>query len=388
MIFMSNQKSKICFVVAVDITLKYILFSQIQYLQEKGYEVFAVCSPGKWVKELRKKNVFIKEIQIKRYILSPFSDVFSLARLYFYFKQEKFDAIFTFTPKPGLLGQMAAKVAGVPVIINTIFGFYFHENTPLFQRKLFILIEKVAAQFSTFIFFRNTEDFQTAQKEGIIKESQAEYIGDGIDMARFNPERFDVDFKQRKKTAVGIDPSKKVIGIVARLVREKGYIELFEAFKEVLKKFPKTVLLVVGPAELGKKDSLNPGTIKDMGIEKNTVFLGERADVDELFALMDIFTLPSWREGFPHSVMEASAMGLPVITTDVRGCRDAVVDDVTGVIVPPKNSQKLAEAMIHLLSDPQKAVAMGQEGTKKARKDFDERVLFEKVEKKMQVFLR
>ena len=277
------------------------------------------------------------------------------------------------------MGQLAARMAGTPVIINTIFGYYFHEHTPYLKRKLFIFIERVAAHYSSFIFFRNKEDFETAKKERIIKDSIAEYIGDGIDITKFNSTRFSKKFLQEKKKSLGIKQGVSVIGIVARLVKEKGYVELFKAFKNVLVKFPQTILLVIGPADLQKKDSINSHSFKG----KNIIFLGERTDVDELYSVMDIFVLPSYREGFPHSLMEASAMALPVVTTDVRGCRNAIEPGITGILIPSKNSEELAKAVVGLLSDPQKAVVMGQAGRKKAEKEFDKNILLNKMEKKI-----
>lgn len=362
--------------VAVDITLKFILLSELRFFKNKGYEVFVICSPGKWLESIKSEGAIVKEITIKRNVFSPVSDMISLCKLFFYFKQEKFDIVLTFTPKPGLLGQVAAKMAGVPVIINTIFGFYFHETTPPLKRKFFVLTEKLAATCSSFIFFRNKEDFETAEKEHIGQAGKKQYVGDGIDIAKYNAARFSEELINEKKKTLGIGAAAPVIGIVARLVKEKGYLELFWAFKTVALRFPDALLLVVGPVDRQKKDSINPDNFK----QKNIIFLGERTDVDELCATMNIFVLPSYREGFPHSVMEASAMSLPVITTNVRGCRNAIEPDVTGLLIPAKNSEELAKAIISILSDPTKAKAMGQAGRKKAERDFDKNILLQKME--------
>lgn len=374
---------KICFVVAADVTLKFLLISELKFFKQQGYEVVAVCSPGKWLGDIIKEGIVVKEISIERKVFAPISDLISLIKLFFYFKREKFDAVLTFTPKPGLLGQLAAKMAGVSVVVNTIFGYYFHENTPPLTRAFFIFIEKVAATCSSFVFFRNKEDFETAQKEGIVNSRKAEYIGDGVDIEKYHATRFSREFIQEKKKGLGISSEVSVIGIVARLVREKGYMELFEAFKKVAQTFPEAVLLVIGLADLQKKDSINPEDFK----QKNIIFLGERTDVDELYSVMDIFVLPSYREGFPHSVMEASAMSLPVVTTNVRGCRNAVDSGVTGLVVQPKNAEALAEALRNLLSDPVATKTMGQAGRKKAEKDFDKRIILEKMGKKIHELL-
>lgn len=376
---MPQKSRKICFVVAADITLKFILISELRFFRRLGYGVSVVCSPGKWLQAIKEEGFDVKEIPIYRKAFTPFSDLVSLWQLLFYFKRKNPDVVLTFTPKPGLLGQLAARAAGVPVVINTIFGYYFHENMPWLPRKFFIVIEKIAARCSSFIFFRNQEDFETAKKEHIIKQGRAEYIGDGIAPEKFNPARFSPEFIQQKKQGLGIAQGAPVIGIVARLVKEKGYVELFEAFNDVLLKFPDTVLLVIGPAEVQKRDGFNPLDFAG----KNIVLLGERTDVDELLSIMDIFVLPSYREGFPHSVMEASAMALPIITTNVRGCRDAVEHGKTGLVIEPKNPVALARALEKLLSDLTMAKSMGQAGRQKAKKDFDKNVVLQKMEEKI-----
>lgn len=376
---MEKSKIKICYVASADITIKFLLFSNIEFVKKKGYDIFAVCSRGKWSSDLQKHGINIKTIKIKRKI-SPFSDLVSIFQLFLYFKKEKFQIVHTFTPKPGLLGQLAAKFAGVPIVANTIFGFYFHERTPYLKRKFFIFIEKIAAKCSSVIFFRNKEDFKTAEIEKIGNGKKNKYSGDGIDIVRFNPARFSEDFIKEKKAKIGLRPDVPVLGIVARLVKEKGYIELFEAFNKVIEKFPEAVLLVIGSSDLGKKDPINPAVVKNYGIEKNVFFLGERTDIDEIYPLMDIFVLPSWREGFSHSIMEASAMARPIIATNIRGCRGAVEHGVTGLLVSPKKSQKLAEAIIYLLSNSGTAKRMGQAARKKAEKEFDERIVFDRIE--------
>lgn len=380
---MEKHRQKICFVVAVDMTLKFILLSELRFFKNKGYAVSVVCSPGKWLQSIKQEGIQVKEIRIKRKAFTPISDMISLFKLFYYFKKEKFDIVLTFTPKPGLLGQMAAKMAGTPIIINTIFGFYFTEGTPYIKRKFFIFVEKIAALFSDFVFFRNKEDLNTAKKENIIGDDKSEYIGDGIDIVKFNSARFSSEFIQEKKKSLNIGLKVPVVGIVARLVKEKGYIELFKAHKKVIEKFPDVLLLVIGPSDFQKKDSINSDIIKNYGIENNVLFLGERTDADELYPLMDIFVLPSYREGFPHSVMEASAMARPVITTNVRGCREAIEPELTGILIPPKDSQKLAEAIIYLISNPNIAKKMSELGRKKTEKEFDKNILFGKMEKKI-----
>ena len=241
-------------------------------------------------------------------------------------------------------------------------------------------MEKIAAKCSDFIFSVNKKNIETIVNEKICAPSIIKYLGNGIDTQKFNPSKFSNDFIFKKKAELGIDSNKKVVGIVARLVEEKGYLDLFSAFKIVLEKFPDTILLVVGPSEPEKKDAITSIIIKNYGIEKNVMFLGERADVDEIYPLIDIFVLPSHREGLPCTILEASASGKPVVATNVGGCPEEVDDKKTGLLVPPKKPEDLTKAIIYLFSNSKEAEAMGKEGRKKVLAEFDEKIIFERIE--------
>ena len=378
---------KICHVTTVDITVRFIILNFLRFLQKENYNVSIVCSPGKWSHLFEKQGFSFHNIKITRKI-TPVRDLISLIKLFLYFKKEKFTIVHTHTPKPGLLGQLAAKIAGVPIIVNTIHGFYFQKRDSWAKRKFFILVEKIAAKCSDLIFFVNREDMETAIKEKICVSGLSKYFGGGINIFKFNLERFSEQWVYQKKRELNIEPDFKIIGIVGRLVKEKGYLDLFEAFEKIVKQFPKTLLLVIGPEEPKKKDKIDQNIIKNYGIEKNVLFLGQRTDVDELYPLFDIFVLPSYREGFPYSIMEASAAERPIVATNIRGCREAVEDGVTGILVPPKNPNKLAQALIYLLDNPEKSKELGGNGRRKAKKEFDERKIFGRIKTEYQRLIK
>jgi len=381
-----NNPIKICYVVSSSLTLKFILFNQLKFIQGLSFEVSAVCSEGKWVKEIEKQGIKVKIINFNR-DFNVFVHIICFFKLLSYFKKEKFDIICTHTPVPGLLGQIAARAAGIPIVVNTIHGFYFQNKDKWLKRKLFILAEKIAAKCSDLIFFVNREDIKTAKKEKICRPEIIRYFGGGIDCQRFDPNRFSKEFISVKKNALGVG-NKKVVGIVARLVKEKGYMDLFLAFKKVLAKFPDTVLLMAGPKEPKKKDAVKLSTIKDHGLEDKVIFLGGRTDVDEIYLLMDVFVLPSYREGLGISLLEASAMEKPVVACNIRGCREAVEDGKTGLLVPLKNPQKLAETIIYLLENPKIAQEMGQRGRVKVLKEFNEQLVFGRIKKEYERLIR
>lgn len=380
------RKIKICYIASIDVTIRFILFNHLKFLKREGYDVYAVCSPGKWIKDIEKEGIKVKTIRFKRKI-SPIYDLITLAKLFFYLKKEKFDIVHTHTPKPSLLGQMAARLAGIPIVADTVHGFYFNQKKSLPARIFFRFIRKASAKFSDIIFLVNREDMETASRERLCRKDKIKYFGGGIDINRFNPEIFSKDFINKKKKELNIPADFKVVGIVARLVEEKGYLDIFKAFKRVLNDFPKTMLLAVGQSEPEKKDAIKPEIVKKYGIERNAIFLGERTDINEIYALMDIFVLPSYREGLGISIIEASAMEKPVVATDIRGCREAVENKKTGILIPQKNPQKLAEAIIYLFSNPAEAKKMGKEGRKKALDEFDERIIFDRIKKEYDALL-
>lgn len=376
---MDKKPLKICHVASVDITVKFLLLGQLKFLKEQGYDVYAVCSKGEWKKDIELEGIKVKNIRITRKI-TPFSDLVSLAKLYFYFKKEKFDIVHTHTPKPSLLGQLAAKATGVPIIIDTVHGLYFENCSGWIKRNFFIFIRKIAAKRSDLIFSQNKEDIETMIKEKIAKPEKIRYLGNGIDIEKFNPEKFTDDFIKNKKKKLGLLSASKIVGVVGRLVEEKGYFDLFEAFKKVLGKFPNALLLVIGPEEPEKKDAFLPSVVKKYGIEDNVTFLGQRTDLNELYALMDVFVLPSYREGFPRTVIEAMAMKRPIIATDIRGCREAIENGRTGILVPVKSPEKLSESIIYLLSDTEDTFFLPANAIKKAKQDFNENSVFKSIE--------
>ena len=384
---MQKQKIKICHVASADRALRFLLFSQLKFLEKSGYDVYAVCPAGKFVKDIEEAGIKVKTIYINRG-LNPFFHLVTLVRLFFYFKKEKFTIVHTHNPVPGLLGQLAAKFAGVPIIINTVHGFYFNENSSFLKRKFFVFIEKIAAKCSDLILSQNKEDVCTAIAEKISESGKIKYLGNGIDLKKFDKSRFSDDFISKKKEELGLDKNSKIICIVGRLVEEKGYFYLFSAFERVLEEFPDAKLVCIGHEEPSKKDGISQDIVKNYNIGKNTMFLGERTDMDELYPLMDIFVLPSFREGFPRSVLEASATERPIIATDIRGCREAVENKKTGILVPVKNAEKIAEAIIFLLKNPDKAREFGKNAGRKAKKEFDESRIFTIIEKEYSRLLK
>lgn len=375
----SPQKPiRVAHITTVDISLHLLLLNQLKSLQAEGYEVVGISTPGPHLPVLTAHNIPHLPVTMTRRF-SPWHDLRSLWQLYRLLRRERFTIVHTHNPKPGLLGQLAAKLAGTPIIINTVHGFYFHDGMQPLWRRFYIGLEKVAAACSDLILSQNQEDIHTAVTLSISSPHKISYLGNGIDIHRFHRPNLSTQTVQQTRQALNIPPNTAVVGFVGRLVKEKGILELLSAMQQVIQQLPNVKLLIVGPIDAEKADALSPAIAADYGLSQHCIFTGMRQDMPELYAQMDLFVLPSHREGFPRSPMEASAMGVPCIVTDIRGCREAVIHGRNGLLVPLGQPQPLAQAIIQLLTDKKQAQQLGQNGRQLAEERFDEQHLFAKI---------
>lgn len=369
---------KIAHISTIDMALSLLLLNQLKSLQHTGYEVVGISAPGPYLPSLEAAGIRHIPIPMKRQF-TPLADLLVLKQLCQVMRREQFTIIHTHTPKAGLLGQLAARIVGVPIIVNTLHGFYFHDHMPTFWRNFYIATEKIAARCSHSILSQNSEDIQTAIREKISPPEKIQYLGNGIDVQRFDQASLDEGLLEATRHELGLSRENQVVGFVGRLVREKGILELFTAAQEILRHKPATKFLIVGPIDDGKADALTPAVAREYGIENACIFTGLRNDMPELYALMDVFVLPSHREGFPRSPMEASALGVPCVVTDIRGCREAVEHGRNGLLFPLGDSQAMAKAILTVLDDAQLAAQLGTAGRNLALEKFDEQQVFQKV---------
>ncbi|NJN81993.1 MAG: glycosyltransferase family 4 protein [Caldilineaceae bacterium] len=372
------SRPSVVHITTIDLSLRLLLLNQLRSIQAGGYEVSCISAPGPNVPEIEAAGFQHFAVPMTRNF-TPLSDLRSLATLVTIMRRERFCVVHTHTPKPGLLGQLAARMAGVPVVVNTLHGFYFHDNMPSFWRQFYIATEKIAARCSDMILSQNREDMDTAVNEGICAPGKLAYLGNGIDIRRFHRQHLSQAQIDETGRGLGLPRGAPVVGFVGRLVAEKGILEMFRAARIVLDHHPAARFLIIGPYDREKIDALSPQSADEFGIAASCVFTGMRQDMPELFALMDVFVLPSHREGFPRSPMEASAMGVPSIVTDIRGCREAVIDEQNGLLVPLGDVDALAAAILRLLDNPADAARMGATGREMAVERFDEQQVFAKV---------
>ncbi|MFM8313593.1 MAG: glycosyltransferase, partial [Deltaproteobacteria bacterium] len=257
-------------------------------------------------------------------------------------------------------------------------GFYFHDEMPRWKRRVYVTIEKLGARFGDFVFTQSAEDAEAAVKERICKTDEVMTIGNGVNVDRFAPRQRDQVNSVRK--TLGITESGRVVGIVGRLVNEKGYPEFLEAAVQVSQRFSDTYFLLVGSRLISDHnqsiDNLLISSKNKLG--DRLITTGFREDVPELMGAMDIFCLPSHREGMPRTIIEAMLMGKPIVATDIRGSREEVLPEETGLLIPTRSAEKLAEAICRLLSDPEMMKKMGTQGRERALQLYDERKVVSK----------
>jgi len=361
---------RVAHIAASDASLSQLLLNQLAHFRDAGYDVAGISARGEHVGDLDAAGVKFFEIPVKR-TFGPLGDLRALVALTRLLRREKFDIIHTHTPKGGLLGQYAALLAGTPVRVHTIHGLYFPGFMRPDQRWMYVWLERITLLFSHYNFSQNPEDIAVAIDEHIVRADRLEQIGNGISINRFDPTRITPADRKAIRTELGFDDSHIVVGMVGRLVAEKGYAEAFEAAKLVHADHPHVRFLFVGGFE-DKPDAIKANALEQHGIADVAQFLGHRRDVERLYAAMDIFMLPSHREGFPRSVMEAAAMGKPCIVTDVRGCRQTVDHERNGLMVPARDPVALAAAIDRLVRSPADRERMGRASRDKALREFDE----------------
>lgn len=360
---------RVAHLTTVDSSLRFLLLPQLQAIVDAGDEALAISAPGPWVAELERAGIrhFALPSSTRGWTLR--GDARAARELWRILRRERVDVLHTHNPKPGLYGRVVGRVAGVPVVVNTVHGLYATDDDPWAQRVLVYLLEAIAARFSDAELVQNPEDLQVMTRWRLAPRGRARLLGNGVDLDRFDPTRFDEADRRARRAALGLGPDQLVVGTVGRLVGEKGYRELIEAATLL---GPEYTVVAIGPEDPEKRDAL-PARVLESAAASGVRVLGWRDDVDALYATMDVFVLASHREGLPRSAMEAAAMGLPIVATDVRGCRQVVEHGVTGLLVPVGDPASLAAAVRRLGEDGALRRSMGDAGRRRARERFDER---------------
>ena len=360
--------TRLLHVTTTDISLELLLGPQLRAFGEAGYEVHTASAPGPFVAGLTADGIEHHPLRHATRAIAPGRDLAAPAELYRLFRRLRPDIVHTHNPKPGVYGRLAARAARVPLVVNTQHGLYAQPGDRLLRRAPVYGLERLAAWASDVELVQNPEDLETLARLGV-RRSKLDLLGNGVDLDRFGPQPDVV--RKEVRLELGVADDQVVVGAVGRLVWEKGYAELFAAAGRLLARRSDLVVVVAGPPDFDKGDPLTAGDIaaaEAAGVR----FLGHRHDPERLYAAFDIYVLASHREGFPRSAMEAAASGLPIVATDIRGCREVVEDGRTGLLVPVRHDRALEAAIDRLAGDPAVRNRMGEAALAKARREFDQ----------------
>ena len=336
---------KLIRVTTVPLSLNLLLRGQLSFLNQY-YNVIAVSSSGEALDIVKnREKIPTKEINIKRNI-SPLNDLKSLFALYKFFKKEKPLIVHSITPKAGLLSMIAAKLVGVPIRIHTFTGLIFPSKKGILQ-KILILMDRLLCLCATNIYPEGNGVKSDLIKYKITKKVLRVIANgniNGVDTSHFNPILFNSVQKKNLRNKLGIKDDDFVFVFVGRLVADKGINELIQAFYEISKKLVCIKLLLVGPSE-PELDPLKKETLDMIQTDSNIISMGFQSDVRPYFAISNALVFPSYREGFPNVVIQAGAMELPSIVTNINGSNEIIIDGENGVIIPVKNTEALKEKM-------------------------------------------
>jgi glycosyltransferase involved in cell wall biosynthesis len=354
-----------------DISLELLLGPQLSAFTEAGYEVIGVSAPGPFLDAISARGVEHVPLANATRAMAPHKDLLAIGELTRLFRRLRPDIVHTHNPKPGLYGRIAARLAGVPVVVNTVHGLYALPEDDWKKRAVVYGLERVASTCSDAELVQNPEDMATLRK--VLREpvGKLTLLGNGIDLGRFGERSDAAELRARVRSELGVADDTVVVGAVGRLVLEKGYVELFEAWHELRSAHPGARLVVVGPSDEDKSDAMPP-EVMDTARADGVIFLGMRDDVEAIYRGLDLYVLASHREGFPRSAMEAAAAGLPIVATDIRGCRQVVDDEVSGLLVPVRSADGLRRALDRLIGDADLRRRMSLAAVRRSRDHFDQ----------------
>ena len=370
-----------------DISINLLLKARILKMNSLGFNVRGLCSEGGFTEELQRENIPLDLISMSREI-SPLKDAVALFRLFRFFRKVRPGIVFTHTPKAGILGPVAARLAGVPWVVHVAHGFMIHDQAPLKIKILGWIMEKHSAAWSHICLSQSREDILKAEFYKLISRNRFKYLGNGIDLQKFDPDKGGGEKRRNIRSSYGFAEDAFVVGFVGRLVQEKGIRELFSAIPKVLSRFPNVRFIIIGPMEPDQWDNVSEEEVGRMRTQHNVVFTGFSKNLGDLYSALDLYVLPTYREGVPRALMEASAMRVPAIATDIRGCREVIVPEETGWLVAPRSTQALAEKIIHAVSLPKETrQEMGDKARAHIQKRFNENRVMRRFSRFCQVLL-
>lgn len=367
---------KICFISTIPVTLKAFVLKTAEYLHQNGnYDITFISSYDSSFENSLPNYIHYYPIDMKRGI--SLDGIKNIKKMKNFFRKEKFDIIQYSTPNASLYASIAGRLSKIKVRLYCQWGIRYVGFSGI-KRKIFKIIEKIICKNSTWIEPDSFGNLHFSQSEKLYNKTKSSVIwngsANGVDLSKFDISKA----KLYKKEIIDKYKIKKsiVIGFVGRLERDKGVNELFYAFKELEDKYD-IKLLIVGPID--KPDTINTELWKWAQDSPNVIFTGSVNCTEKYYAAMDIFTLPSYREGFGTVVIEAEAMGVPVVVTNIPGPTDAMINNKTGLVVEKADYISLKKGFEKLIKDSDLRMKYSDNAVKFVNEKFDDKVLFKKI---------
>lgn len=367
---------KIIRITTIPASLKVLLKGQLQFMSQNNFEIIGISSDEKELYEVQEEQgIKVLPLNMTRKI-TPVKDFFSIVKLYKILKKEKPAIVHTHTPKAGFVGMTAAFLSGVPHRLHTVAGLPLMEATGT-KRKILNIVESFTYKFATMIYpnSQGLYDFIIENKFTVSKKLKVLGNGssNGINVSHFSREEMDTNFLIKLKQELNISSQDFVFIYVGRLVGDKGVNELVKAFSKL--KQDNAKLLLVGPMEIDL-DPLSFETLTEIQANPKIISVGFQKDVRPYFAISDAFVFPSYREGFPNVVMQAGAMELPSIVSNINGCNEIIVEGKNGVIIPVKNEDAILQAMMNFISDKEYTSLLKSNSRKMIKQRYEQIVVW------------
>ncbi|WP_354638993.1 glycosyltransferase [Kitasatospora camelliae] len=351
---------RVAHLTTVDMSLQLLLATELKVDLEAGFETYGISAPGPYLPRLEAIGVRHEPLHALTRAWQPRADAAAGRELLAVLSRIRPDVLHTHNPKTGVLGRVIGRLAGVPVVVNTCHGLWAQAHDPLAKRAVVLGAEALAARFSHAELYQNGEDRRTLSRA--VPRYRSRVVGNGVDLTRFTA---GAAVRARVRAELGVAEGELLVGGVGRQVAEKGIREYAEAARALA---GKARFLWIGPEDPDKPDALD-------GAESGVEFLGSRSDMPELYAALDLFVLPSYREGFSRSAMEAAASGLPMVLSDIRGCREIGTHGEHLLLAPPGDARALTGALDRLLTEPDLRDRLGAAARRRALAAFDQRAV-------------
>lgn len=363
---------RICRIATIPFVMLHHLRGQIDATVKAGNEVYLVSSPVSGMNRLMEiSGAKVEPIVIPRQI-SPFADFCALIRLYIFFLKGNFDIVHSVTPKAGLLCAIAGVIARVPVRLHTFTGQAWMDLSGS--------IRWIAKACDWLIVRLNTRCYADSESQrgylvdqDICRVSMVKVLGagslGGVDLKKYDADRLGQE-NRLTRAELSFPDKARIITFIGRVARDKGIAELVQAFNQVCKQIENVFLILVGPLEQ-KLGPLPENILEEIRTNPKIKSIGYHPSPEKYLAISHLLCLPSYREGFPNVVLEAAALGIPTVGTSVIGLKDAVIDGETGLLVTPRDSLALAEAISLVLRDEKLRLRMGLAAKERVHSQFD-----------------